>query len=199
MSNYEILASEAEGKTRYFAWKKDGEVPLVYTKSEVDNIVDDVTSTIPRKLSQVENDMGYITISDVPKVDTSYLATKGELKDVSDAIPTKTSQLTNDSGFIRLSDIPDVEIPKNLSEYNNDVGYITLSEVPEVDTSNLATKQELGQKQDKITDLDTIRSNADKGATAVQPITLNSYATITYVNNKVGNIETVLNNINSGG
>lgn len=88
--------------------------------------------------------------------------------------------------------------PDKLSQLENDMGYITLEEVPKVDTSDLATKEELNQKQDKISDLSTIRSNASKGATAVQPSTLNSYATIDFVNNTVGNIETLLANINSG-
>ncbi len=40
--------------------------------------------------------------------------------------------------------------------------------VVNVDTSNLATKEELNAKQDKISDLETIRSGAAKGATALQ-------------------------------
>lgn len=44
-----------------------------------------------------------------------------------------------------------------------------------VDTSNLATKSEVNDKQDKITDLETIRSGAAKGDTAIQKIkTINS-------------------------
>lgn len=49
-----------------------------------------------------------------------------------------------------------------------DVPFV-IPDIPEIDTSELATKEELNQKQDKITDLDTIRANASKGATAVQP------------------------------
>jgi hypothetical protein len=37
-----------------------------------------------------------------------------------------------------------------------------------IDTSNLATKEELNAKQDKISDLETIRSGAALGATALQ-------------------------------
>jgi hypothetical protein len=107
----------------------------------------------------------------------------------------KLSQFENDVGYITLADVPEVEIPKDISDFNNDVGYITLSEVPKVDISNLATKQELNQKQDAISDLDTIRTNA---SSAVQPSSLNSYATIDFVNDTVGNIETILHNINSG-
>lgn len=56
----------------------------------------------------------------------------------------------------------------------------------------------LASKQDTISDLATIRNGASAGATAVQPDTLNDYATKQYVDNVVGNIETLLHNINSG-
>lgn len=46
------------------------------------------TPSIPTKTSDLTNDSGFITASDIP------------------AIPTKTSDLTNDSGFITASDIP---------------------------------------------------------------------------------------------
>lgn len=49
-----------------------------------------VTITVPTKTSQITNDSGFITASDIP------------------TIPTKTSQLENDSGFITAADIPSV-------------------------------------------------------------------------------------------
>lgn len=48
----------------------------------------------PDKLSQLENDMGYITLNDVPET------------------PTKLSELENDTGFITEDDIP--SLPDNL-------------------------------------------------------------------------------------
>ena len=47
---------------------------------------------IPTKLSQLHNDVGYIT--------------EKQLQNVEGKIPTKTSQLTNDSNFAKKSDIP---------------------------------------------------------------------------------------------
>lgn len=47
-----------------------------------------VTIAVPTKTSDLTNDSGFITASDIP------------------TIPTKTSQLTNDSGFITAADIP---------------------------------------------------------------------------------------------
>ena len=55
-------------------------------------------------------------------------------------------------------------------------GDITISG-GDIDTSNFATKQELATKQDTISDLSTIRSNAEKGASAVQPSSLAKVAT----------------------
>lgn len=59
---------------------------------------------VPTKLSELDNDVGYITTGD---------------------IPTKTSELSNDGAdgvnpFITANDIP-----SDISSFNNDVGYIT--------------------------------------------------------------------------
>ena len=51
------------------------------------------------------------------------------------------------------------------------------------DISNLATKEELSTKQDTINDLETIRSGAAKGATALQSVP-SEYVTETELNNK---------------
>ena len=64
-----------------------------------------------------------------------------------DDIPTRVSQLINDKGYITANDIPEVEIP-----------------------DNIATIEDVAKKQDKIEDLDTIRSGAAKGATAIQEV-----------------------------
>ena len=53
----------------------------------------------------------------------------------------------------------------------------------DVDLSNLATKEELATKQDVISDLDTIRSGAAKGATALQSVP-SEYATEQWVNSQ---------------
>lgn len=64
---------------------------------------------IPNKLSQLENDVGFITLADIPP------------------IPTKTSELINDSGFITLA-----SVPTELSAFTNDVGYITINDIPPI-------------------------------------------------------------------
>lgn len=53
----------------------------------------------------------------------------------------------------------------------------------DIDTSNFATKEELNTKQDGINDLDTIRSGAALGATALQSVP-SEYVTDVELNNK---------------
>lgn len=141
---------------------------------------------IPTKVSAFENDKGYLTEhqsladyakkTDIPSKISAFENDKGYLTQhqsldayaLKSQLPTKTSQLTNDSGF--------------LTEHQDISGLATKSEVQEVeekipDVSGFATKTELSGKQDTISDLDVIRSNASKGASAVQPNQLSTVAT----------------------
>ena len=97
-----------------------------------------VTIAVPTKTSQLQNDSGFITASDIP------------------TIPTKTSQLTNDSGFVTNSAIgkgtltiqknganvatfganqsenatANISVPTKTSELTNDSGFVTSADVP---------------------------------------------------------------------
>ena len=83
-------------------------VEYYYTKDEVDSLINSVKADIPTKTSELINDSGYITSS---QIDLSDYYTKEETDNKLDekadktAIPTKTSELTNDSGFITSSQI----------------------------------------------------------------------------------------------
>lgn len=85
-----------------------------------------VTLDIPDKTSDLTNDSGYITLSDIPTIPTK---TSELLNDsgfiTSAAIPDKTSDLTNDSGFITSADVPTAT-----SDLTNDSGFITSAEAP---------------------------------------------------------------------
>ena len=84
---------------------------------------------VPSKVSEVENDVGYITASQVPPVPSNISAFNNDVGYVTaEAIPSKVSELDNDSGYITMSAIP--AIPSKTSELDNDSGFITMSAVP---------------------------------------------------------------------
>ena len=109
---------------------------------------------------------------------SAYLKEKKEwvrlLKDGESTIPQIIIDLINDKQDVLVSG-------ENIKTINGqDIlgsGDITISGGGDIDTSNFATKQELATKQDTISDLSTIRSNAEKGASAVQPSSLAKVAT----------------------
>ena len=118
-----------------------------YTKTEVDELIKDVY--VPTKVSELQNDTGYIT--GYVETDPVFSATSGQFELKSEAfngdynslenkptIPTKISELQNDSGFISnytetdpvyTAEKPTLalksELPKKVSELQNDTGYIT--------------------------------------------------------------------------
>ena len=97
--------------------------------SDLPNDAGYITSaSVPTKTSELANDAGYITSDDVPKVPTKTSELTNDSGFVnSSAIPTKTSELTNDSNFATLNDIPTV--PTKLSELTNDADYLKSSDV----------------------------------------------------------------------
>ena len=118
-----------------------------YTKTEVDELINDVY--VPTKVSELQNDTGYIT--GYVETDPVFSATSGQFELKSEAfngdynsltnkpnIPTKTSELTNDAGYITgyvetdpvyTAEKPTLalksELPTKVSELENDSGYIT--------------------------------------------------------------------------
>jgi len=105
--------------------------------------LEDLGIDIPTELSELNNDVGFITDADIPSdvsaftndagyltsSDVASVAISGNYNDLTNkpTIPTATSDLVNDSGFITSSDIP-----SNVSAFINDVGYLTSSDVAEV-------------------------------------------------------------------
>ena len=118
-----------------------------YTKTEVDELIKDVY--VPTKVSELQNDTGYIT--GYVETDPVFSATSGQFELKSEAfdgdynsltnkpvIPTKTSELQNDTGYItgyvetdpvytaeKATLALKSELPTKVSELQNDSGYIT--------------------------------------------------------------------------
>ena len=101
-------------------------VESYYTKDEVDSLITDVKADIPTKTSELTNDSGFITSSQIDLSDyytkeetNTKLSEKADLSSLADYqplsgmnvyalnadIPTKTSELINDNGFITSSQI----------------------------------------------------------------------------------------------
>lgn len=122
--------------------------------SRIDAIQETIDTLFSKDASSAIESFNEITafldgLKDTQNLAGIIAAIEQQIADVAKAIPTKVSELTNDSGF--------------LTEHQ--------------DISHLATKSAVGKKQDAISDLDTIREGAAKGATAVQPSSLAKVAT----------------------
>ena len=98
---------------------------------------------IPTATSQLTNDSGFITSTNLPNLtpyqpkndsdlNTTNKTVVGAINELKTNVnninvPTKTSQLTNDSGYITNSDIP--FIPTKVSQLTNDSNYVTQTEM----------------------------------------------------------------------
>lgn len=144
--------------------------------------------------ASIEVDNKLSTTSENPvqnKVITAELNKKAE----TGAIPTKLSQLTDNVGFAKQADVEAGYQPKG--DYVTDdklssKGYATEKYVDDA----------LEGKQDTIEDLDSIRSGAGKGATAVQPSALEDYATtqqLTELSAQVGKVSERVDDLEQGG
>lgn len=135
--------------------------------------------TIPTNTSELTNDSGFLTqhqdISGKADIeDLAAVAFSGSYIDLSNkpTIPTNLSELTNDNNFVTLSDVQ-TEVSNLVDQAPETLN--TLNELAQAlgDDPNFATTvaAQIGQKQDIIADLETIRSGAALGATALQSFT----------------------------
>ena len=166
---------------------------------------------LPKKLSELTNDSGYITTytetDPVWNSEKSNYYTKTEINNknyltehqsLADYVKTEalTTALTT---YAKKTDIPSV--PTKLSELTNDSGYITTyTETDPVWNSekvNYYTKTEINNKN-YLTEHQSLADYAKKSEIPtdyVRNTELTSYATKTYVTEQIGSINSVLENI----
>jgi hypothetical protein len=124
---------------------------------------------LPVALSQLENDVGFITAEDVPSVPLNISDLINDAGYVTaDAVPTRVSQLENDAGYAtsllvetliptNISDLTDnvgiaktTDIPSRVTQLENDAGYVTASSIP----------TDINQLSDADGLLDSVKSTA---------------------------------------
>ena len=192
-----------------------------YTKTEINNknyltehqsLADYAKKTeLPKKLSDLTNDSGFITtytetdpVWNSDKVNyytrdeidgKNYLTEHQSLADY-----VKTEALTTTlTSYAKKTDIPSV--PTKLSDLTNDSGFITTyTETDPVwnsEKSNYYTKTEIDNKN-YLTEHQSLADYAKKSEIPtdyVRNTELADYATITYVTEQIGSINSVLENI----
>ena len=99
--------------------QKNGTTVQTFTANSSSNKTANIA--VPTKTSDITNDSGFITSSDLPSVGNgtitlqkngsrvdSFTTNQSSNKVINIAVPTKTSEITNDSGFITSADLPTV-------------------------------------------------------------------------------------------
>lgn len=169
-----ILKSESEG---FVEVGKETDLSNYYTKEEVDDLIPEVPvkgiTLNGAEQTPDENGIVKLTLSaeDVD-VNLDGYATEDWVKE--------QGYLTEHQDISNLATKD--EIPTTVAQLTDADNYALKTEIPSID--GLATKDEVDAKQDTITDLETIRTGAAAGATALQADDLTGYATETWVENK---------------
>lgn len=127
-------------------WEKIGSTAVdltnYYTKVEVDNLIPEV----PTKVSELENDSGFIT--EYNETDPIYTADKPNIA-LKLEIPTKLSELTNDKGYITSYTETDPTVPSHVKA------------ITETDITNWNNKAETSDIPDISTKQDTLVSGSN--------------------------------------
>ena len=189
-------------------------VELKADKTDVEALAASIP-TVPTKVSAFENDANYLTehqdisgkqdkIDDLATIRANAELGATAIQEIPDTYATKEYVREQIEGI----NIPTV--PTNVSEFTNDAGYLTkdvadgyYAALGTTGSGNGVDKNyvdtELAKKQDVINDLETIRSGAAAGATALQSVPEEyitetdladkKFATIDQVNAKQDTIE----------
>lgn len=118
---------------------------LMKSISDVEDELDGKANAedIPTKVSELENDSGYVTTDDIPSKTSDLENDSGFItQDDVPSVPTKTSELENDSGYVTYDDIP-----TSTSQLENDSGFITSDDV-DTKIENIPTTTMSGEYED---------------------------------------------------
>ena len=116
--------------------------------SEIEDKFNDISDYFPKKLSEFENDMKYLTEDNLEETlkyitipvktsqlenDAGYITQENLEENVVNKIPIKTSQLENDAGYVTEENINDFvnQIPIKTSQLENDANFITQNDLDE--------------------------------------------------------------------
>lgn len=176
-SNY-VTDENLDTKLQDYAAKAD--LKAVATSGSYNDLID--KPTIPEKVSDLTNDSGFITPSALNGYATEeYVQNQGYITgidstDVITALGYTPGTSNFDGDYNGLTNKPTLGTlaSKDTVDYNTEV---TNKPDLTIYATNEALNNGLAAKQDTITDLETIRSGAEKGSTAVQPGALATVAT----------------------
>lgn len=150
----------------------------VATKDVVDDITagvkEDVESLIPVDVSELVNDAGYVTLTDldsnhyIKESDLSSVATTGSYNDLTDKPVIPAAQVNSDwnatSGVTQILNKP--VIPTTTEQLVNDSGFITLSSLSGYATESYVNNHHDSTKQDVLesgVNIKTINNNSILG------------------------------------
>lgn len=157
LSEKESLAKKSD-LTDYTLVTTFNELQVKVNKNTEDILAKPNHSDIPKNVSELNNDSGYLT----EHQQVANVAKTGDYNDLINkpSIPTKVSQLTNDSNYTTMTEVNaqgflkehqdlssyalKTEIPTKVSELTNDKEYITNNELIEKD---YVSNTELNAKQ----------------------------------------------------
>lgn len=115
ITQYKVISSTKEPEIKNVLWLKDNKLYVYYGTWEP--LYKYSVGGGPTKLSELKNDVGFVTSKDVPKYDLTKYYTKEEintnyqpkgnyaLKSEVGSIPTKVSQLVNDVEFTTAEEV----------------------------------------------------------------------------------------------
>lgn len=146
---------------------------------------------LPVKVSELTNDAGYLTSHQ----DISHLATKTEVsgkvdkvsgkqlstEDFTTALKNKLNGLSNYDDTTISNAVSSLQTQLNtlvsgnpstaINSFNEIIAFLEgITDSEDLESIIASIEQQIAAKQDKISDLDTIRSGAAKGATALQSV-----------------------------